>query len=171
MRHIMLENLTLRKKLITGFLFVSLIAGGIGCFGILQMRSLGEADAYLYENATRPVEYLTKINAGFELAAANIAYCLYERKTGDFLPIADAAMGELSTNIEAYGAALTDAEGRRLYKEMLSRWADYKTYYATLRDLILSGRILSSPTSWIPVPPSSRNRSTNGTWQQKSRYC
>ena len=83
---------------------------------------------------------MQSINAGFELAAANLAYCLYERKVGDYLSIAEEAMDEVSTHIKAYAGTLSDAEDNRLYKEMLSRWKAYRTYFAMLKAFILSGR-------------------------------
>ena len=60
----MFENITLKKKLIGGFLLVSFIACGIGVFGIVRLRKIGDADAFLYKKAMRPVEYLAKYQRG-----------------------------------------------------------------------------------------------------------
>lgn len=136
----MLENTTLRQKVIGGFLFVSFVACGIGVFGIVKLRTIGNANAFLYQNVTRPVEYLAKIDAEFERAAANLAYCLYERKVGDYLAIADAAMDEVSANIAAYTRTTTDTEEIQLYKQMVAKWQSYKAYFTTLRGFVLSGR-------------------------------
>ncbi len=136
----MLKNITLRQKLIAGFLFVSLIAGGIGYFSIFKLRSIGAADALFYENAIRPMQYLAEIDAGFERASANLDYCLYERKTGDYLTIAEEAIGGVSDRLREYRGTLTEFEEKRLYEKTLSRWLAYKAYYATLKGLVSSGK-------------------------------
>nr|MBC8443241.1 MCP four helix bundle domain-containing protein [PVC group bacterium] len=153
----MFDNVTLGKKLIVGFGLVTLIAGGIGIFGIVQMRRIDDADTFLYEKATVPLEHLIHIEGGFERAAANIAYCLYEQKTGDFLTIADDAMREANVNIERYRHTLIDAEDEELFNEMLVRWEAYEKYYDTLKDYVQAGKF-DEGLAWRAADPTQTRR-------------
>ena len=136
----MLDNVTLGKKLTGGFVLVSLIAGLIGIFGIVQMKRIENADTFLYEKATVPLENFIQIEGSFERAAANIAYCLYERKEGGFLAIADEAMETAAVNVERYRGTLIDAEHERLFNEMMTQWKAYGKYYDTLKDYVQAGK-------------------------------
>lgn len=135
----MFQNLTIRTKLIGGFIVVALIAGALGTFCIARLKTIAEADLFLFEKVTLPMESLARISEGFERAAANIAYCVYSRKTGDFLSIGDAALGEVVSNIDKYRQTFISIEDERLAEEMLVRWEAYRDYYGTLREYVVTG--------------------------------
>lgn len=60
------DDLSIRTKLVTGFLFLTIISGAVGLYGIVYMRSISEADKHLYEQAALPLSYLNKIESGFQ---------------------------------------------------------------------------------------------------------
>ena len=43
-----IENMTLKGKLLAGFIMVAIIAGAIGGFGIYNIKKIDEADTLLY---------------------------------------------------------------------------------------------------------------------------
>ncbi|MBU0765235.1 MAG: MCP four helix bundle domain-containing protein, partial [Bacteroidetes bacterium] len=128
-----MKNMTIARKLIAGFILVTIIAVFIGIFGISQMRKIEKADNYLYEKKTVPLVKLMNVADNFERAAANIAYCLYEKETGDFLEIADNAMQEAESNFSLYENASDDDNEDDLHLEMKVSWNEYKFYYDSLR--------------------------------------
>ncbi len=135
----MLDNVKLGKKLIGGFILVAIIAGCIGVFGVIQIKGIEKADTYLYEKATLPLEYIIHIVGGFERAAANIAFCLYEKKTADFLSIAEASMKEAEVHLAEYKNTLIGAEDKRTYNELLASWKAYREYYDSLKTFVQEG--------------------------------
>jgi methyl-accepting chemotaxis protein len=62
----MLKNLRIRARLIISFLVVAIIAASIGIFGMIQMKKISKNDVYLYENATVPMGYSSKISTSFQ---------------------------------------------------------------------------------------------------------
>jgi CheY-like chemotaxis protein len=76
----------------------------------------------------------------FERAAANMAYCLYERQAGDYLGIADDAVEEAGICIEKYRLTLINAEIEGLYEELTIRWKAYREYLKTLRGFVTDGK-------------------------------
>ena len=134
----MLENVKLARKLIGSFVLLALIAGGIGIFGVIQLKKVEEADTLLYEKATQPLEFLLKINSGFERAAANISYCLLENDL-EYLTIFDEAVKEVEANIEEYRETFFDAEDERKFSEFVSRWKTYLKVQEAEKSLALEG--------------------------------
>lgn len=60
------DDLSIRTKLVIGFLSLTIISGIVGLYGIMYMRSISEADKHLYEQAALPLSYLNKIESGFQ---------------------------------------------------------------------------------------------------------
>ncbi|MBI5142099.1 MAG: methyl-accepting chemotaxis protein [Nitrospirae bacterium] len=135
----MFENMTLRARLIGSFLAVAAVAAVIGIFGALKVHQIHDADTFLYEKCTFPLELGIDIEGGFERAAANIAYAIYERKT-DFLKLADEGMAEVDNAVKEYRKTLVDAEDEKNYNELLADWAAYQRYYDHLKGLVQTGR-------------------------------
>jgi methyl-accepting chemotaxis protein len=68
----MLNNVKVGPKLITSFLIVAIIAGIIGIFGIINMKTIDAADTKLYEKMTMPLSDLIYITDSFQRIRVNI---------------------------------------------------------------------------------------------------
>ena len=53
-------KLGIRKKLLSSYMAVALVAGIIGAVGIIQIEKINEADTMMYENMTVPLGYIAK---------------------------------------------------------------------------------------------------------------
>lgn len=135
----MLKNMKLGTKLLFSFFVVALIAGAIGVFGVVKLHQIDDADIFLYEKATVPLGYLIDIESGFERAAANIAYCIYEKKT-DYLNSSDEAIKDVAANIKEYKNTLIDANDEKLYSELVGDFGNYQKLYDHIKDLVLAGK-------------------------------
>ena len=109
-------------------------------FSIFQMRKINKADTFMYEKCTVPLEILSTVSENFEMAASNIAYCLYEKDTADYFKLSQEADKELENHIVEYGKIVSSTEDVRLYNEILLRWDDYKRYFQTLQDFVKTSR-------------------------------
>ncbi|PKM94762.1 MAG: methyl-accepting chemotaxis protein [Firmicutes bacterium HGW-Firmicutes-1] len=65
-------NMKIAWKLITGFIIVALIAGGIGVIGIYNINKIDENDTALYEKMTVPISMLTDISVYFQRMRVNL---------------------------------------------------------------------------------------------------
>ena len=70
------DKLTLKKRLLSSFVLVALIAGAVGTVGILKIKQLNNADTALYEQNTMPLSRLTGIVNGFQKIRINNLYAL-----------------------------------------------------------------------------------------------
>ncbi|HBV87257.1 MAG TPA: methyl-accepting chemotaxis protein [Desulfosporosinus sp.] len=61
-------NMKIAAKLISGFIFVALIAAVVGVVGIVNIKTIDNADTELYENMTVPISQLAEISTEFQRA-------------------------------------------------------------------------------------------------------
>lgn len=52
------NNISVMVKLLFGFIFVALLAGLVGYIGVRNIRTIDNADTFLYEKTTLPLQYL-----------------------------------------------------------------------------------------------------------------
>lgn len=62
----------LQKKLMAGFLCCALITLAVALFAVSKLQYLANADAFLYEKATAPMEDLLKLTADFQRIRLNL---------------------------------------------------------------------------------------------------
>ncbi len=61
-----MKNLTIRFKLLGGFILLAIIAATIGIFGVIQMKTLDERDTFLYEKVAVPLTHITEFASNFQ---------------------------------------------------------------------------------------------------------
>src|SRR4029453_276960 len=70
------NNLSISQKLLTSFALVSVIAGVAGLVGIKNIRTIGDADAFLYEEVTVPATQLGDLSATFDRVQVELSHVL-----------------------------------------------------------------------------------------------
>jgi methyl-accepting chemotaxis protein len=114
------RNLRLAGQLISAFILVALIAGGIGVIGIYNLNKLAERDRYLFESGTVPLKELDTINANFQRLRNTLSRSCYapdqERLNKTLKGIPD-LWKSINGALDAYTAMrLTDADRSDLEK-------------------------------------------------------
>ncbi|BCZ45627.1 hypothetical protein psyc5s11_16940 [Clostridium gelidum] len=66
------NNLGISKKLLSSFILIALIAGAMGAYGILNLKSIKNSDTELYENMTVPVSQMGEISSEFQRLRVNL---------------------------------------------------------------------------------------------------
>ena len=66
-----IDNMTLKGKLLAGFIAVAIIAGAIGGFGTFSIKQIAAADTKLYEKMTVPLGDMGEISTYFERVRVN----------------------------------------------------------------------------------------------------
>jgi flagellar motility protein MotE (MotC chaperone) len=68
----MLNNMSLMKKLMTGFALVALVAGIIGAIGVTEIKKIDAADTKLYEKMTVPLGIVGDLGIAFQRMRCNL---------------------------------------------------------------------------------------------------
>jgi methyl-accepting chemotaxis protein len=139
----MLNNMSLKKKLMTGFVLVAIIAGLIGGIGVYQLQQIEKADKLLYEKVTVPIGQLQDLSVSFQRMRVNLRELIYAttpaeeakaiERIKELRGQIDKAAGEFEKTI------LTD-EGRKLYKAFVDSRAVYGPLLDRMMQLAQSGQ-------------------------------
>ena len=64
--------MSIKLKLITGFVVVALIAAVIGVIGLININNMAESAEFMYQNQTMPIAQLVKVTEGFQRQRINV---------------------------------------------------------------------------------------------------
>ena len=114
------SNMTLKGKLLLGFITVAIIAGIIGGYGIYNIRLLDVADTKMYEKMTVPLGQMANISIAFQRVRVNsrdfISAATPEKR--DYFA---GRIKELSESIdkqsELFEKTILTDDGRKLFEE------------------------------------------------------
>ena len=122
------KNMTLRTKLLTGFITVAIIAGVIGAFGIYNLKKIDEADTKLYEKMTVPIGQLANISTDFQrlrVNARDVIAATTPEERERFIGRIKELRESIAKNSDLYEKTLFTEEGRKLYEDFKKTRAIY----------------------------------------------
>ena len=129
------SNMTLRAKLLTGFITVAIIAGIIGAFGIYNLKQIEAADTAMHERIVVALGDLAEISTSFERLRINgrdvLAAATPEEREqiiGHVTELRDS----IAKRSEGLEKTLMTEEGRRLFEEFKKT----RSVYGPLQDKI-----------------------------------
>ncbi len=102
----MIRNLKVSSKL-QGFLFAIIITCLVGCIGIMGMQQISQADQSLYEQQTRPLEYISNMIQSVQLI------CIEERNAIGYSRD-PAKISEIEKRIDEYSSIFKDNQNKYL---------------------------------------------------------
>ncbi|MEK6794801.1 MAG: carbonic anhydrase [Spirochaetota bacterium] len=117
-------KLGIGAKLIAGFSAVCAIAIAIGVFGIVQMRTIDDADTRLFEKMTKPLGELVYMVEYFQRTRVNLRE-MFLQKGRDAVKFNEAAekIDDFEKQFDKYAVmykdSLIDKEDERMYNELL----------------------------------------------------
>jgi methyl-accepting chemotaxis protein len=129
----MLNNMSLKKKLMTGFCLVALIAGIIGAVGIVELRRIEAADGLLYEKITIPISQLQDISTGFQRMRVNLRDMITAKTVEDQKRFGKRIVelrGEIDKSSTEFEKTILTPEGRKLFQT----FKDTRTAYGPMVD-------------------------------------
>ncbi|KJU87377.1 methyl-accepting chemotaxis sensory transducer [Candidatus Magnetobacterium bavaricum] len=132
------------KKLVSAFILIALIAGGIGYIGIVNIKKIDDADTMLYEKMTVPLTYLIDITSDFQRLRFNIASYVDAEKEDKRKSIKDRIKGfteAIDKNAELYSKALVNEEGKALFKEYSDSYKIVLGHMDKIYELIQAGKM------------------------------
>ncbi|MBF0336826.1 MAG: MCP four helix bundle domain-containing protein [Nitrospirae bacterium] len=137
-------DLKISTKLLTGFILVAMIAGGIGYLGITYVQKLAEASNVMYEESLIPVTIMGDINDKFQMAQTNLRDLLLTEKTEDKLKLSSTIkelMQETDKLSKDFEKTITDdTEERAAFKELVDAKAALKPLVDRVFELTSAGK-------------------------------
>lgn len=122
------RNLKIGTKMILGYLIVALLAGAIGVLGIVNIRTIDEADTYLYTNMTVPLGEMVIIAESFQRMRGNVKDIMLAESISeieDYEARIKQRNEEFSVNLDSYEKTLFSDEGKKLTAEIREAKAKY----------------------------------------------
>ena len=136
------NNLKIGVKLILGFIIVAIIAGVIGAVGVINIKTINDADTYLYEKMTVPLGDMIYIAESFQRIRGNVKDILLsttEEEIKDYESRIALRNEEFSTHITNFSTTLFSEEGKQLTQLILDDKVKFDALVETLISEIRSG--------------------------------
>lgn len=113
------SNMTLKGKLLLGFITVAIIAGIIGGYGIYNIRLLDVADTRMYEKMTVPLGQMAEISVAFQRVRVNSRDFVTAppEKQEHFANRIKELRGTIDKQADLYEKTILTDEGRKLFEE------------------------------------------------------
>ncbi len=122
------NNIKIMTKLLSGFVFVAIIAGIVGVVGILEMRAIDKADTFMYEKMTLGLNYVGKLGISYNRMRAELR-ALPLASTADVRRESFETIGKLRAEFEEvmklYTNTFIDENDKKQYDELVKRYNDY----------------------------------------------
>ena len=129
-------NMKIGKKLVTGFILVSLISAAMGLFSAYNLKTLDDADTQLYENMTVPLSEIAAISTEFQRTRVN-ARDMINAQTPEDIQANIVKIQERMANIDQLSEEFQTTIHSDQIQQEFDAYAKAKNdYYAELNDMI-----------------------------------
>lgn len=116
--------MSIKLKLITGFIAVALIAAAIGTIGLVNINSMATSAEFMYQNQTMPVGQLVKITESFQRQRINIRDLIAaedpERMRGIETTL-DGLTKTIQDAYDMYQSTMVAGRGKELFEEAMAK--------------------------------------------------
>jgi Methyl-accepting chemotaxis protein len=123
------QNLKIRKKLISGFLLVSVLCASMGVIASYNLKTLDNSDTELYENMTVPLATIGEISTQFERTRIFLRDAIIAETPADVQKNVD-QITQIRSNVnkltEEYAKTIYSDDMQGAYDEFVAAREDYK---------------------------------------------
>ncbi len=136
-----MNNLRIRTKLLISFFIVALIAAIIGIFGVVNMKTIDDADTALYETKTVPLGHVGKMATYFHRIRVNLrdAVLAETEEKSSYISRIDELSALWTEAEKEYAKTVLTDENKRLTKEFASNKKEYLSYITTFKREVEKG--------------------------------
>ena len=143
----MFNNLSIKVKLLTGFIVVAIIAGVVGYIGMSNIKKIDDADSELYQKMTKPMGDLINMSTTFQRMRVNLrdamtattpeAFAKYKNRFEELSTIFDQAASE-------YEKLILTEVGKKVQKELNENKQNYVRISAQIIEFAKTGKTLEA---------------------------
>ncbi len=148
----MLKNMSLRKKLMSGFVLVAVIASVIGAIGIIDLKKMDKADTLLYEKVTVPLGEIGEAAIAFQRMRVNLlemSVVNSDAKLQDLEKRVKERETEMTKLVGAYKKTLVTEEGKKKMGELEQGLDAYDKVNDKYMAMIKEGKRAESMALWF----------------------
>ncbi|BAK98888.1 methyl-accepting chemotaxis protein [Oscillibacter valericigenes Sjm18-20] len=122
------ENLKISKKLMVGFLLVSMLGIVVGITGIFNMISMNNSREETYNQCTLGIVYSTGAENAFNNVRSAIRnlYIYYDTDKEKYSEEITAGMESVQTQLDSYSKTLSDSQDQENYDKAKTAYETYK---------------------------------------------
>ncbi|HPJ34363.1 MAG TPA: MCP four helix bundle domain-containing protein [Spirochaetota bacterium] len=135
----MFKNMKLGMKVLTGFIFLIVIAGAIGVVGSVNITRIEQADKKLYENMTVPLEQLGQVGMSFHRVRANLMEAIGSdsSESAEHYVERIAELNEIiQSNMDKYKKTVFTEKGQKQYDDLKNALAGFAKYEKEIINLV-----------------------------------
>jgi len=151
------KNFKITTKLLAGFLTVALFLGGIGVFGIFNLKAIEENDGHLYNVDTLGIANISKINSDFlkiRLTVRNMVLFKGENISKDKNTI-EAYFENINSTLNSYKPTARTDEEKAYYDKLVTLIAKYEPAVNKIASDFVAGQskdlALKAMTNSVPL--------------------
>ncbi|MDR1692274.1 MAG: MCP four helix bundle domain-containing protein, partial [Oscillospiraceae bacterium] len=140
-----MKNLRVSAKLIVSFIIVIALAVIVGVVGIFGMLQLDEKYTSMYDNNLVPLPYMSNVTTMFQQIRVNLreftigAYADNQQQVENARTAIDGFMADISTNLDAYEALISNEEVETLFTDARTRYeAEFLPFIDALNQAALA---------------------------------
>ncbi len=145
----MFKSMKLSSKLSLGFALLTLVGAVIGIFGMIQIKTINDADTKLYKEMTVPLGELVLMVDNYQRMRVSLREVMLAKTTNDIqknIDIFDKQSNEFDRIASSYKTTLIFEEGRQLFKKMETEKKEYVRMIRLIFDAWLAGDSLKAAT-------------------------
>lgn len=138
----MYKNMKIGTKMIVGYLLVALLAGAIGVLGIVNIKTIDDADTKLYEMMTVPLGQMIEVAESFQRMRGNVKDIMLADTPDEikkYEETIDTRNTEFITNLELVSETILTEEGRLLVEDIKANKEKYDEVVSQLITYVKSG--------------------------------
>jgi len=136
------NNLKINTKLLAGFITIALLGSVIGMVGIIGIRSVDDADTFLYEKTTVPIGLVGRISTNFQRIRINMrdyVFAVNKTEAEKTLKTIGELKASIDEDIEAYKKTYIDANDEKNWNEYIDSVKAYRTQQDRVKALVEKG--------------------------------
>ncbi|NTV14031.1 MAG: methyl-accepting chemotaxis protein [Desulfobulbaceae bacterium] len=137
-------DLTLKAKLLSGFITVALLAVVIGFIGTTNIHKINQADTFLYEKMALPLGYLIDMSTEFQHIRVNVlkyANAASPEARNKIYADIEKNKADLATADEKYTHTFINDDDKKLFSEYQGKQQAYTKLVALMHSLGKEGKI------------------------------
>jgi len=134
-----MKNFTIRAKLLISFISIAILAGVIGVIGITNIRTIDEADTFLYESVVVPLKTCSQIvreTDELDIIVRNAILSDTNDEVKEDLNLFDDGVTKVEDLLKEYETSIIDDQDQKNFDDVELQFKNYTDKTANLEKLI-----------------------------------
>ncbi len=134
-----MKSLTIRAKLLLGFIIVAILAGVVGFIGIRNIRTIDDADTFMYDNVVVSLgvcSHIVRETDELDIIIRNTILSDTNEELKEDLNLFDEGVVKIEGLLKEYEPSITDDQDQKNFDEVQLRLKNYTDIVSNLEKLL-----------------------------------